>query len=71
MNFLSENFPFLVVRFSIYLNRRVFIMKCWYQLCRYCFISQQKHILWYSLEAPPSGTSNEYTYKIFFCGEIR
>ena len=26
-NFLSENFPFLVVKFSIYLNRRVFVMK--------------------------------------------
>ena len=26
MNFLSENFPFLVVKFSIYLNRRVFVM---------------------------------------------
>ena len=25
-NFLSENFPFLVVKFSIYLNRHVFIM---------------------------------------------
>ena len=25
-NFLSENFPFLVVKFSIYLNGRVFIM---------------------------------------------
>ena len=25
-NFLSENFPFLVVKFSVYLNRRVFIM---------------------------------------------
>ena len=24
--FLSENFPFLVVNFSIYLNRRVFVM---------------------------------------------
>ena len=24
--FLSENFPFLVVKFSIYLNRRVFVM---------------------------------------------
>ena len=28
--FLSENFSFLVVKFSIYLNRRVFIM---------CFLS--------------------------------
>ena len=24
--FLSENFPFLVVKFSIYLNRHVFVM---------------------------------------------
>ena len=26
-NFSSENFHFLVVKFSIYLNRRVFVMK--------------------------------------------
>ena len=26
-NFLSENFHFLVVKFSVYLNRRVFVMK--------------------------------------------
>ena len=26
-NFSSENFHFLVVKFSIYLNRRVFLMK--------------------------------------------
>ena len=25
--FLSENFPFSVVKFSVYLNRRVFITK--------------------------------------------
>ena len=25
-NFLSENFKFLVVKFSVYLNRRVFVM---------------------------------------------
>ena len=25
-NFVSENFPVLVVKFSIYLNRRVFVM---------------------------------------------
>ena len=25
-SFLSENFQFLVVKFSIYLNRRVFVM---------------------------------------------
>ena len=26
-NFLSENFHYLVVEFSIYLNRRVFVMR--------------------------------------------
>ena len=26
--FLSENFQFLEVKFSIYLNRRVFVMQC-------------------------------------------
>ena len=26
LEFLSENFQFLVVKFSIYLNRRVFVM---------------------------------------------
>ena len=25
--FLSENFQFLIVKFSIYFNRRVFVMK--------------------------------------------
>ena len=33
-------------------------------------ISPQKRILWYSLEVPQQGTSNEY-YNICFCGEIR
>ena len=28
--FLPENFQFLVVKFSIYLNRRVFVMLCLY-----------------------------------------
>ena len=27
-NFLSEKFHFLVVKFSVYLNRRVFVMNC-------------------------------------------
>ena len=27
-NFLSEKLPFLVVKFSVYLNRRVFVMTC-------------------------------------------
>ena len=43
-SFLSENFQFLEVKFSIYLNRRVFIMIKQlfvlfyvYQLCLGCF----------------------------------
>ena len=28
MSFLSENFQFLEVKFSIYLNRHVFVMRC-------------------------------------------
>ena len=27
LEFLSENFQFLVVKFSVYLNRRVFVMQ--------------------------------------------
>ena len=27
-NFLSENFLFLMVKFSVYLNRLVFVMSC-------------------------------------------
>ena len=27
-NFLSENFDFLVVKFSVYLNRQVFVLVC-------------------------------------------
>ena len=32
---LSENFPFLVVKFSIYLNRRVFVMNLYHSLGRF------------------------------------
>ena len=32
--FLSENFKFLEVKFSIYLNRRVFVMLCLSRLHR-------------------------------------
>ena len=35
--FFSENFKFLVVKFSIYLNRRIFVMFCllWAALIQY------------------------------------
>ena len=32
-------------------------------------IAQQKHMLWYSLEAPCGGASNEY--QTYFCRKIR
>ena len=32
---LSENFQFLEVKFSIYLNRRVFVMICFEYVCCY------------------------------------
>ena len=38
-NFLSENFHFLVVKFSIYLNRRIFIMI-------HTFLVGKKHLIW-------------------------
>ena len=40
-NFLSENFPYLVIKFSLYLNRYVFVMikkkklKC--NICYPCY----------------------------------
>ena len=34
---LSENFQFLVVKFSIYLNSRVFVMSCVAFICHYLF----------------------------------
>ena len=45
-NFLYENFQFLVVKFSVYLNRHVFVM--------------QNIDGGYSLELPQRGISNEY-----------
>ena len=42
------------MNFSIYLNRRVFIMNDSF------LISLRKHLLWYSLEVPCQGASNEF-----------
>ena len=50
LSFLSENFQFLEIKFSIYLNRRVFVMialvKRGYQEIIYFLISSWKHMLW-------------------------
>ena len=40
IRFLSENFQFLEVKFSIYLNRRVFVMLCRF----YCYINCSKGV---------------------------
>ena len=54
ISFLSENFQFLEVKFSVYLNRRVFIMFLHENTC---------HV--YSLKAPRRGASNEYSQHLF------
>ena len=44
LEFISENFQFLVVKFSIYLNRRVFVMKVKEQKnCKYSTNTSRKH----------------------------
>ena len=69
--FLFENFHFLVIKFSVYFNRHVFVM--------YSFLAPNKndiHVIFflffyeticcgYPLEVPLQGTSNEY-HNIFF-----
>ena len=36
--FLSENFQFLELKFSVYLNRRVFVMLCSVVINRMCTV---------------------------------
>ena len=38
VSFLSEHFQFLEVEFSIYLNRRVFVMDIKVSFCSICFL---------------------------------
>ena len=44
-NFLFENFHLLVVKFSVCLNRRVSVMKCYNSLLVYCTLTLSKSIL--------------------------
>ena len=46
-SFLSENFHFLVVKFSVYLNRRVFVMfqAFTFFVTAYLFLLQTLHML--------------------------
>ena len=41
--FLSENFQFLEMKFSIYLNRPVFVMPCFLLTC-FCLASVTLHL---------------------------
>ena len=48
--FLSENFQFLEVKFSIHLNRHVFVMRYWASLlCHYRVIYSHSNICYYSV----------------------
>ena len=55
--FLSESFLFLEVKFSIYLNRRVFVMSF--------YISAQNIDCGYSLDPPRHGGSKDYPQSMF------
>ena len=57
LEFFSENFQFLVVKFSFYLNRPAQNIYCGYLLEPPCG---------YSLEPPCWGGSNEYPQSVFF-----
>ena len=63
-NFLSENFQFLVVKFSVYLNRRVFVMifvpsgNCYSEVSLYLsYFSMTMYVV-----GCPRGTSDENLY---------
>ena len=64
--FYLKNFIFLEVKFSIYLNRRVFVINPTlysktgvYRGIHY-FSSAQKHRLWVIVEPPRRGGTNGY-----------
>ena len=65
--FLFENFQFLEVKFSIYLNRRVFKMNRKFsdKNSDIFHISAQNIDCGYSLEVPRRGGSNEYPQSMF------
>ena len=59
--FLSENFQFLDMKFSIYLNKSVFVMDLDHP--------EQNIDCGYLLELPRQGGSNKYLQSMF-CAEI-
>ena len=52
-SFLSENFQFLEVKFSIYLNRRVFVMTDIFPLILLCFSLVMALSLRDHIKSPP------------------
>ena len=56
--------PVVISLWYIYANVDIGLDKSGYQVNSF-LISQQKHMLWYSLEAPHRGASNEYPQHMF------
>ena len=66
-NFLSENFPFLVVKFSIYLNRHVFVMKriLWIKHSRYLLYLNNLELTHGAIKTPAA--LSDYLSGLGFC----
>ena len=70
--FLSENFQFLEVKFSIYLNRRVFVMTDIFPLILLCFSLVMALSLRDHIKSPPRLTlSLPQAIIIGFCKQHR
>ena len=63
--FLSKTFQFLEVKFSMYLNRRVFVMRGGIHILVFLFLHENIYCE-YSLEALQWGTSYEYRQHLFY-----
>ena len=68
LEFLSENFQFLVVKFSVYVNRRVFVMNTVLSDTKYCqtaFLNVFLYFLEYSLTFPLNGSQRSIIFYWF------
>ena len=64
-NFLSENFPFLVVKFSIYLNRRDFVMRAASRPQQRTNNTRTTALDWLVVKTKPTGIFRKNKTKIF------
>ena len=63
-SFLSENFQFLEVKFSIYLNRHVFVMNCAYTVRIFSNNIYRSRSRWYVIINPHAFTAKQGKVKI-------